>query len=145
MIYYFDASTLVKAFSYEAGSGIVIDILNSGLPAYSSMVVYSEVLFALRRKRHRQEINEDELQQRLTEFEERWGYFNIIELGAVLELLRNRIIKYPLKALDAIHLASALWIRENIDLDCRFLCSDKELLEFAGKESLDIFNPEETV
>jgi hypothetical protein len=44
--------------------------------------------------------------------------------------------------LDAIHLASALWVRENIDKDCGFICSDKNLLDFAEKESFNLINPE---
>jgi len=145
MIYYFDASTLVKAFSYEPGSEAVINLLNSGSPVYSSIVVYPEVLFALGRKRFREELSADEFQQGLTTFEEKWGSFNILELNSILGLLRSWIIKYPLKALDAIHLASALWIKENVLWDLMFVCSDKQLLEFATQEKLDIINPEEVV
>ena len=142
VIYYLDSSAVVKAFSAESGSETVIQILKSGVPAFSSLVMYPEVLFALRRKRHRKEISEDEFESGRTRFEQRWGYFNTIELGPALGFLRERAIRYPLRALDAIHLSSALWAKERIDRDCRFLCSDLELLKVAAQEGLEIINPE---
>ena len=142
MIYYFDASAVVKAFSAEAGSEAVIRILRSGVPAFSSLVMYSEVLFALRKKRHRKEISDDEFQSGRARFERRWSSFNTIELAPVFGILRERTIRHPLRALDAIHLSSALWAKEGIDRDCRFLCSDLELLKFATQEGLETVNPE---
>jgi predicted nucleic acid-binding protein len=142
MIYYLDASAVVKAFSAETGTEAVIRILESGVPAFSSLVIYPEVLFALRRKRHREEISDDEFKSGVTRFEQRWGYFNAVELGPALGFLRERTIRYPLRALDAIHLSSALWAKERIDRDCTFLCSDLELLKVAAQEGLEIINPE---
>ncbi|MEO0289987.1 MAG: hypothetical protein ABIN15_01970 [candidate division WOR-3 bacterium] len=37
----------MKAFCYEEGSENVINLLNSDIPAYSSVVAYAEILFAL--------------------------------------------------------------------------------------------------
>lgn len=142
MIYYFDASAFVKAFCYERGSKMVIDILNSGFSVYSSIILYPEVLFALRRKKERKEIEEAEFQNQIIKFENRWESLNIMDIS-LFWLLKDRVIKYPLKAIDAIHLASALWIKENLTSDLRFVCSDKELLEFSMEEGFNVINPEE--
>jgi predicted nucleic acid-binding protein len=143
MIYYLDASALVKEFVYERGSEKVVNIINSGYPIYSSVVVYPETLFALRRKKHEEEITEDEFNQKVTKIEDRWQSLNIVKLNQnILSLLRDRVIRYPLRALDAIHLASAIWIRRNIDADCKFVCSDDELIKYSRDANLEIINPE---
>lgn len=143
MIYYLDASALVKEFVYESGSERVVDIINSGYPIYSSVVVYPETLFALRRKKYRGEITEDEFDQKVTKIEDRWQSLNIVKLNQnILFLLQDRAIRYPLRALDAIHLASVLWIKENIDATCKLVCSDDELIEYSKAEGLEVINPE---
>lgn len=143
MIYYFDTSALLKEFSYERGSEAVVDIINSAYPIYSSIVIYPEVLFALRRKKHRDEIEDTEFREAITKFENRWQSLNIIGLDYILSLLKSWVIKYPLKALDAIHLATALWIKENIARDCKIVCSDEKLSGFYREERFDVINPEE--
>jgi len=49
---------------------------------------------------------------------------------------------YSLRALDAIHLASAVVVRNLVPLEeIRFICSDKELVEAAQKEGFAVWNP----
>jgi len=141
MIYYFDASALVKAFSEEKGSKRVIEILNRESPIYSSVILYPETLFALRRKREEGELLESEFQEQVREFQNRWEMFQIVELH-VFWFLQERILQYPLKALDGIHLASALWVKEEID-ECRFVTSDLTLLNYSKNAGLEVLNPEE--
>jgi predicted nucleic acid-binding protein len=143
VIYYFDASAFVKAFNVELGSERIIEILNSGLPIYSSCIIYPEILFTLRRKKEAGEIDEDSFKQLIINLDESWNYLNVINVSSVLNILREKVIKYSLKALDAIHLASAIWIKENIDEDCIVVCSDKELLKICKIEEFEIINPEE--
>lgn len=147
MIYYLDASALVKVYSYEKGTEAMVNLLGSKLAFYSSVVIYSEVLFAIRRKLENREISQDNFSEQVKFFESHFqALINRVQLNEnVFDFLRNRVLQHSMKALDAIHLASALWIRENIDVNCKFLCSDEELLKFAKKEELDIINPEETV
>ncbi len=142
MIYYFDTSALLKELTYEKGSESVIDIINSGYPIYSSIVIYPEALFALRCKMQRNEIKNKEFQEGVTKFENRWQALNIIGLDHILPLLKSEVMKYPMRALDAIHLASALWMKENITLNFKIVCSDNDLLSFSTKEGLDVINPE---
>jgi hypothetical protein len=49
---------------------------------------------------------------------------------------------YSLRALDAIHLASAVVARSLLSREeMRFVCSDKELTEAAQKEGFTIWDP----
>lgn len=145
MIYYLDASALVKVYCYEEGTETVVNLLNAKLPLCSSMVIYSEVLFALRRKMENKEINQDNFLEQVGRFKSHFqALINSVQLNeSIFDLLDNRVLKYSIRALDAIHLASALWIRENIDEKCIFICSDENLLKIAREESFDIINPQE--
>lgn len=143
MNYYLDASALVKVYLREKGTEAMVNLLNSGFNFFSSSVVYPEVLFTLRRKLENKEIDEEYFLNQVNSFE---GHFqslitNIEFTKEVSYFLKERVIRYSLRALDAIHLASALWIRENIDEDCKFICSDIDLLEVAKAERFELINP----
>ncbi|MEO0289988.1 MAG: type II toxin-antitoxin system VapC family toxin [candidate division WOR-3 bacterium] len=99
----------------------------------------------MKRKKSHNEICEKKFLQAVEELDKKWEFFNIITIEPIFAMLKNKVIQYSLKALDAIHLASALWIKEELDNDVSFVCSDKELLEFAKKEGLNIINPERTI
>ena len=145
MIYYLDASALVKVYSHEDGTKAMVNLLKSNSSFYSSVVIYSEVLFALRRKLENGEITKEGFSKQIKFFESHFqALINRVQINEnIFDLLRQRILSYSVKALDAIHLASALWLKENIDTDCKFICSDKELLRVSKQEGLPIINPVE--
>lgn len=145
MIYYLDASALLKAYFYEKGSEAIVKLLRSDNPFFSSVVIYPEVLFGLRRRFQNKEITQDYFREQVRLFEDHFrALINRVEFNDhILYLLKSRALQYSMKALDAIHLASVMWIKKNITHDLSIVCSDKELLEFAKKEGLDVINPEE--
>jgi len=147
MIYYLDASALVKVYFYEKGTEAIVELLKSGFSFFSSTIIYPEVLFGLRKRLQNKEITQDYFSEQMRLFENHFrALINHIEFNEhILHLLKNRVLQYSMKALDAIHLASALWIKENITHDLGIVCSDKELLEFSKEEGLNIINPEESV
>src|SRR5258708_19638113 len=75
-----------------------------------------------------------------------------IELGTgVLVFVRDLVRGFPLRGADAIHLASALWLRDMARLRMKvdrytgplvFVSSDKQLAKAAPKTPLKFFNPE---
>lgn len=69
-------------------------------------------------------------------FLEDWDEFEIVELS-------NEVLRHPLKAPDAIHLASALWAKEFLSTDIVFVVSDRNLKTVATEEGLRVFNPAE--
>ncbi|HVT17946.1 MAG TPA: hypothetical protein VHQ90_17430 [Thermoanaerobaculia bacterium] len=60
--------------------------------------------------------------------------------AAVLTHVPGLCRRHPLRGADAVHLASALLLREE-GLDVLFACSDRHLLEAAAAEGLAIFDP----
>lgn len=145
VIYYLDASALLKVYFYEKGSEATVKILKSDFLFFSSTIIYPEILFALKRRLQNKEINQNYFLEQVKLFNTHFRkLINRIEFGEhILCLLKSKVIQYSMKALDAIHLASALWIKENITYNINILCSDKELLKFFKEEGFNIINPEE--
>jgi predicted nucleic acid-binding protein len=110
MIYYLDASALVKVYTNEEGTDKMVSLLESFRLFYSSMVIYPEVLFSLRRKFENREMDQNSFTTQMSIFESHFdALINQVEFrDNILDLLKNRVIKYSARALDAIHLASAI-------------------------------------
>lgn len=71
------------------------------------------------------------------QFEEHWTTFTRIELiGEVLALARVLLERHPLRAMDAIHLASAMSLQKGIQEPLQFAAADNRLLEAALAEHL---------
>ncbi len=50
--------------------------------------------------------------------------------------------RHPLRGLDAIHLAAAIWLEKEVGSQVEFWVSDERLEAAARKERLDVVNPE---
>jgi uncharacterized protein len=157
-VFYVDSSALIKRYVHEAGS----DALNAKLTEaaqhhdgiFVSVVGYAEILatFARRLRENRGRKRQTELLQ--DQFLDDWMFeltrveLTVGVLGFILEL----VDKHPLKGSDAIHLASALWLRDALrlgrhprpaDRSLTFATSDKQLKSAAANEGLEVFDPEE--
>jgi hypothetical protein len=61
----------------------------------------------------------------------------VVELsGAVVARAVELLVRHPLRAADALQLASCLELRERLKVPCVFVCSDERLLAAARLESL---------
>jgi len=89
----------------------------------------------------------------LDEFDADWALsISSIELGTgVLVFVRDLVKRLPLRGADAIHLASALWLRDMARLGMKvdqytgslvFVSSDQQLVKAAANSHLEVFNPE---
>lgn len=143
--YYLDAGALVKRYVEEIGSQAVQELLRKESQFFISKVAYAEVFMSFRRKNEEGTLGGKEFSQCLNGFEADWEAFNIIEVSnEVLKTLRNRIFEHSLRALDALHLASALWLKEVSSITIVFVCSDHRLKERARLNELDIYDPTES-
>ena len=79
MILYFDTSALVKKYVLESGSGRVIDLLNSGHAAATSILAYPELIAGVGQKRRHAGISEKDFRAALASFEKDWAAFFIVE------------------------------------------------------------------
>jgi predicted nucleic acid-binding protein len=147
--YMVDTSALVKYYHPEPGSPRVIVIADD--PAnilFISRIGLVEIHSALARKVRTGALEALAFQQSLRRFyaDIRARKFRLIRPTTMYErqairLLVRRGPSFPLRTLDALQLAAALWLKDQQQLD-HFLCADARLCESAQQEGLSVINPE---
>jgi len=139
---YIDSSALVKRYTEEAGTDFVKSILMTDGLITTSKLTYPEILSALMRKVRAGEIERKRLDDIVDRFEKDWDHVLVLEFhNDLLPIVKTLIEKHPLKAADAIHLSSALWLKLSSKADVTFVASDSNLLKAAGAEKLEVMNP----
>lgn len=139
---YFDSSALVKRYVEETGTNSVKSILSTGGEIATSKLTYPEILSALMRKVRAGEIERKKFNGIVEIFDKDWDHFLVLDFhNDLLQLVKVLIGKHPLKAADAIHLSSALWLKLSSKVDITFVASDLNLLKAAGAEKLQVMNP----
>lgn len=111
-----------------------------------SRIARVEVPSALWRKHRQGELAADDLATLLATFESDWiqaghddGPFQIIDVShGILELAASSLARHPLRAYDALQLASAMAAREVDEGVSEFACFDRQLREAASAEGFDL-------
>jgi uncharacterized protein len=155
-VLYLDSSALIKRYQNEPGT----DVLNARLQAeakglravFTSVLTYAEIHAALARRAREQLLTPEEAAAVADEFDADW----VLSLGPieletnVLGFVRDIVRGFPLRGADAIHLASALWLRDMARLGVKadqytgpliFVSSNKQLARAASKHKLEVFDP----
>ena len=139
---YLDSSALVKRYLKETGTDVVNSIIISSKVKATSKLTYPEIFSAFARKHRANEISHSLLQSAINKFESDWAQLYVIEFGdEMLQPIKQVSHRYPLRAADTVHLASALWLRTSTKVDVTFVASDPRLLVAAQRENLQIVNP----
>ena len=140
---YLDSSAIVKRFVKEQGSERVRRIIEEEGPIATAKIAYAEIHSGLARKKHERNLAPAEYDRICRRFELDWLAYVRLELtDDVLSLARELIRRYPLRAFDAIHLASALILRENLGEPITFAGADERQLQAAAHEKLSPLNVE---
>jgi len=119
----------------------------------TSFLTYAEIHAVFSRKLRDGSLLTAEHHLAVTRFDSDWKtYFVRVELShVVLTLVRDLVGKHPLKASDAIQLASASWAiqptrtrggRKGTQRSAVFATADKQLATAAEYEQFEVFNPE---
>lgn len=111
-----------------------------------SNIARVEVPSALWRKHRQRELAKDDLVTLLAAFESDWrdaghesGPFQIIDVSdGILDLAASALVRHPLRAYDALHLASAMVARDVDDGVNGFACFEHDLREAALAEGFDL-------
>lgn len=128
---YLDTSALIKRYVVEKGSERTGDLLRQGL-AGTATIAYAEFYSGLTRRRREEDISEPHYAFASREFEEDWPAYLHVELQQeVLEMARTLIQRHSLRAFEAIHLASALGLKERLNEDITLVAADDRLLRAA--------------
>ena len=142
MILYLDTSALVKRYFREPYSDEVISRWRSAEQIVISAVAYAETTAAMYRKKREADFADTLLRKLLDSFSRDWESFIRMEVNDELNGYVDRVVEgYPLRGFDAIHLATAMIIRERLSEPFIFACFDDRLLQAAQAEGLETFPP----
>jgi predicted nucleic acid-binding protein len=148
-VYFLDTSALVKRYIDETGSHWLRATVD---PALSPFLVISQLLVvevhsALNRRLREGTISQDDCTRTKQAFQgDCQNEYNLIPMsGAIVDLACGLLERHPLRASDAIHLATALTSNRLLSDHglpaLAFLCADDRLLDAATTEGLATDNP----
>ena len=140
---YLDTSALIKRFVEEKSSQFVQAMVDSGEAVATAKIAYAEVFSGLTRKMRAGQIAKLSYDFACRQFEPDWNAYIRVELNdALLMLARDLIRRHGLKGFDAIHLASAVRLKDAIGEEAIFAAADRRLLRAAAAEPLRAVNVE---
>ncbi len=143
MIVYLDTSCLAKLYFEEQGSQYVKTRVKNAQVAVTSVVAYAEMRSAIERRRRESVLAKSDYRLVLSIFQKEWDALTKLAVNENLALAAGGLAAvHALRGFDSIHLASALYIREQSGLgSMAFLCADKKMNVAAQKEGFeDIFS-----
>lgn len=140
MILFVDTSVLVKLYIAEPGSERMREAAAQEVRTAASVLAFAEIHATFARRRREELLLASELEELLLRFADDWEGLLQVPVGAeVLAFVPGLCKRHPLRGADAVHLASALLLRQ--ELEVLFACSDGSLLAAAAAEGLATFNP----
>ena len=142
MALYLDSSVLVKLLSREEGSERAKAKFVEETTVATSRISLLEVTAALWRKRRQKDLQESIFRKALREVDQIFG--QLIQIEWIDEVSQQALLllrKHPLRTLDAIHLASAVFLKDRLAEAVIFAAADHRLLLTAEQEGFPLFNP----
>lgn len=141
MLIYCDTSALIKRYIAEDGSAEMAKKLGAATEVAISLIGLPELCSAVYRLGREGLISDDERDEKLAEIREDWQAFLHVPVQRELENFFPEIFRRsPLKGADAVHLASALLLRD-LDEDILFVCADGQLARAAERMGCKVLIP----
>lgn len=154
--FYLDTSALVKYYIPETGSAWVDELIDAQMyrekwryEILISQLTVIEVAAAVEKRRRMKEISERHRVRTLSKFsiDARQRYAIVRVSDSIVELAVKLTARHPLRAYDAVQLASALRLNqvmlENDLPPLTFASADETLCKAANAENLAATNPNE--
>lgn len=136
---YLDTSALVKLYVEEEGSSVVRKCIEDADTAATSIVAFVEARAAFARRRREKRIPPAAHAKLIRDFEADWDHYLVLEATALLIRRAGKLTEaHPLRAYDAIHLASAEILRERLAERVFFASWDARLVSAAREEELEV-------
>lgn len=138
MIAYFDSSSIVKWFFDERFTELAKGIKNRAKIVVTSLIALPEVSSAINRAYSEGRCAKSEMDLVRNEFLRIWPKFQWIRVNEELMQQAGKLIfEHSLRGFDAVHLASALLLKqEGGAIDLFFSCFDHNLNRAAREEGL---------
>jgi predicted nucleic acid-binding protein len=135
LITYFDTSALVKTIVAEPDSDVAVEIWNASDTRLTSVLTYAEARAALAAAARDRRLVGRAPSAARTQLDMRWRALAIEQVsGEVVSLAGDLADREPLRAYDAVHLASALLVGYGDDV--LFATWDRQLSRAAGRLGL---------
>jgi uncharacterized protein len=127
---YLDANAFAKLYIDEdlSGQQRVLTLLDQHERLACSAITYAEVASVFARYFHEGKLDDAQYTDRRQRFESDWETVNVLDVLPTISTLAADLLKGQagLRAMDALHLASALALRQSMPI--RFLTFDARLL-----------------
>jgi len=142
-VIYLDTSALIKRFVNEKGSPLAQSLVQQAEPVATAKIAYAEIFAGFARKLREGHLSKSLHALARRQFERDWQSYLRVELqDDILFLARDLIQRHPLRGFDAVHLASALNLKNALGAEITFAAADSRLLRAAGTERLKPLNVE---
>jgi uncharacterized protein len=152
-VYYLDSSALFKRYRREAGSAWITTLCQTEL-IVSSALLLVEIHSTLARLTREGAITQADRDLLTVRFIQDTQVFDLVEIDRAVVHRASRLIiecppATPLRSLDALHLASAVLLRDRLSQGqagqslASFVSSDRRLLAAAEWAGLPVENPED--
>lgn len=139
MMLYLDTSALVKLYVEEPMSDKLATAVHAAEAVATSLVAYVEARAAFARARRETRFSPSAYRQVLEAFLEDWARYVVVEVTDRLVRQAGELAAHrALRGYDALHLASALSLREQVASKVSFLAFDQALVQAARRENLHI-------
>lgn len=133
-VLYLDSNAIAKIYlTDERDRDMVFDLLEQYDTVATCAITYAEVAGLLARALHSGRLTEEEYGDAMNSFRQEWGLLEVQEVSLELSQIAAQVMKAHkgLRAMDALHLAAALALRQSVSL--RFVTFDARLEEVAKR------------
>jgi predicted nucleic acid-binding protein len=135
VILYLDTSSLVKLYVEETASADVQGLVGSAEVTGTSLIAYAEARAAFARRFRENAFSDRDYNRLRSRFDSDWKNFLSIQVTReIVRMAGEMAEKHGLRGFDAIHLASALTLREKLVSPVTFSCYDRRLQNASQRE-----------
>lgn len=138
MILYLDTSALVKLYVDEEGSDMVRRYVEQASVVSTAKIAFVEARSAFARAKREGIVNSKSYRQILDRLHYDWKRYMIVEVtDRLIEVAGEMVEEFSLRAFDALHLASALFLQQQTGHPVLAACWDVRLWDALRESGLD--------
>lgn len=137
---YLDTSALVKLYVRENGSGLIRQAVAEAEFVATSAIAYVEARAAFARRRREKKFTSTDYRRLIQDLDLDWVRYILVEVSmSLIQSAATLTERYPLRANDAVHLASARMLEQNLAGEGLLFASwDKDLERAAAREGVEV-------
>jgi predicted nucleic acid-binding protein len=141
MIVYLDTSSLVKLYVEEIDSEKIKDLARNAAAISTAKIAYAEARSAFARKQKKDGFSLNVLRKIVGDLNRDWESYFVIEItDGLIRFAGDIAERYLLRGFDAIHLASAVHLKNKVNSEIYFSSHDARLNQSAEKEGMIILS-----